>query len=237
MLGIRVEIWLIIRNFINYLMFKIMKKALSLKVIIGAIVLIAVLAVAGSALAQINPLSATITAPTNGASFNIGQSITFSSTVSGGISPYVYLWDFDGNGTTDGLGQNFTKSDGFATAGSKTITLTVGDSANPQSTVTRTITVNITDSSTPALAISNIQVTNVTQNGATVTWTTNKGATSRVIYDTVSHSSIAGASAPNYGYANSTGTTNTDPKVTSHSVTLTGLSANTQYFFRVVSES
>lgn len=66
---------------------------------------------------------------------------------------------------------------------------------------------------------------------ATVTWTTDRPTTSRVIYDTVSHA-VLGA-GDNYGYAFST-TENTN-KVTSHSVTITGLSAGTTYYYRTVS--
>ncbi len=85
-----------------------------------------------------------------------------------------------------------------------------------------------------ALTISNIQVSDVTSTSAVISWTTNLPSTSRVIYDTTSHSSIG--DAPNYGYANSTGTQDTSPKVTSHQVTVSGLSPSTTYYFRVISE-
>ncbi|MEK7472866.1 MAG: fibronectin type III domain-containing protein [Patescibacteria group bacterium] len=69
---------------------------------------------------------------------------------------------------------------------------------------------------------------------ATITWTTDKLSSSRVIYDTVSHDSLG--SAPNYGYAFSTATYNESSKVTSHSVTITGLGSGTLYYYRVISE-
>lgn len=75
--------------------------------------------------------------------------------------------------------------------------------------------------------------TSVTTSSIVITWTTNHPATSRVIYDTISHSELG--EAPNYGYANSTGTYDEDPMVTSHSVTVSGLTADTNYFFRTVS--
>ncbi len=65
----------------------------------------------------------------------------------------------------------------------------------------------------------------------TVVWTTDHPATSRVIYDTVSHA-VLGA-APNYGYANST--VEDAVLVTGHSVSVPGLTAGTTYFFRTVS--
>jgi len=73
----------------------------------------------------------------------------------------------------------------------------------------------------------------VTSSSVTITWTTDDPATSRVVYDTVSHP-VLGA-APNYGYTNSTVETDTGPKVTSHSVTINGLTSGTTYFFRTVS--
>lgn len=73
----------------------------------------------------------------------------------------------------------------------------------------------------------------VSSSATTITWTTDDPATSRVIYDTVSHGDST--STPNYGYANSTTEADTSPKVTSHSVSVSVLSAGTTYYFRTVS--
>ncbi len=89
---------------------------------------------------------------------------------------------------------------------------------------------------TDPLTISNIRVTDVTYNSAIVRWTTNKTASSRVIYDAVSHPSITGQSAPNFGYASSTATVDVDTKVTEHAVTVTSLLPSTSYYFRVLSQ-
>lgn len=86
------------------------------------------------------------------------------------------------------------------------------------------------------LTISNIRVTDVTYQSAIVRWTTNLTASSRVIYDTVSHPSITGQSAPNFGYASSTATTDAGVKVTEHAVSMTGLLPSTTYYFRVLSQ-
>jgi hypothetical protein len=69
--------------------------------------------------------------------------------------------------------------------------------------------------------ISNVLATNVTDSGATITWTTNESANSRVTY---------GTSSP-------PGTNKDDliTYVTSHSVTLTGLATCTTYGFSVTS--
>ncbi len=85
----------------------------------------------------------------------------------------------------------------------------------------------------PAPVISSETASGSTDTGFTVTWTTDYEATSRVIYDTVSHASLG--DAPNYGYAFSTTETDTSPKVTAHSVVLSGLSAGTTYYYRTIS--
>lgn len=174
-------------------------------------------------------LTATILAPANNATYSVGQSISFNGIASGGTAPYAYVWDMD-----DGI-QRFGQSASisYSTTGVKTIVLTTTDIES--ATASTTISLNITGTSTE-LTISNVQVTNITQTGATITWDTNLAANSRVIYDTVSHSDISGASAPNYGYAASTATYDSTTGVTSHSVALTGLNPGTRYYFRVISE-
>jgi len=67
----------------------------------------------------------------------------------------------------------------------------------------------------------------------TITWYTNRNATSRVIYDTESHADLG--SPPNYGYQWSTPTTDESPKVLFHSVTIDGLTLGTMYYFRPLS--
>ncbi len=69
--------------------------------------------------------------------------------------------------------------------------------------------------------ISNVQATSVGSNGATITWTTNAPADSQVLYGLTS------------GYDQQT---TVDPAlVTSHSVNLTGLAAETTYHYQTVS--
>ena len=69
--------------------------------------------------------------------------------------------------------------------------------------------------------ISNVQATSITDNSAVITWTTDEASDSNVQYGTTSGS-----------YPSSKNNTNL---VTSHSITLTGLSDDTPYFFRVAS--
>lgn len=68
----------------------------------------------------------------------------------------------------------------------------------------------------------------------TVNWVTNQLASSRVIYDTISHPVLG--LTPNYDYANSTPETDTAPEVLNHSVTVDGLVPGVTYYFRTVSQ-
>jgi hypothetical protein len=69
----------------------------------------------------------------------------------------------------------------------------------------------------PAIVNGLVQVTNLTGNSATITWTTNEKATSYVEYGLGTPGRVAG----------------NNTLATSHSVTLTGLSEDTAYVFRV----
>ena len=82
--------------------------------------------------------------------------------------------------------------------------------------------------------ISGESSSSVSTSSVTITWTTDDPSTSRVIYDTVSRPDLG--AAPNYGYTNSTVEGDTDPKVTSHTVDITGLTAGTTYYYRTVSK-
>ena len=79
-------------------------------------------------------------------------------------------------------------------------------------------------------------VATTTETSTTITWTTSYLSTSQVIYDTVPGQFNLSAGPPNYGYASSTIGDDTGlEKVTSHSVTITGLTPETTYYYRCVS--
>jgi hypothetical protein len=74
-----------------------------------------------------------------------------------------------------------------------------------------------------APVISAVTAGSLTTTGATITWTTDELADSQVEY------------GPTTSYGSSTGITNTSPRVTSHTVPLTGLAGATLYHYRVKS--
>ncbi len=88
---------------------------------------------------------------------------------------------------------------------------------------------------TRGLLIQNEMAATVTAESATITWTTNRAATSWVIYAKDGESYSLDLAKANYGYPRSTA--EDANKVSSHSVTITGLEPNTTYYYRCVSHA
>ena len=182
-------------------------------------------------------ITASIDSPADGAEFEVGESINFRGSASGGSEDFTYGWVWgDGTGTA---GSNVNHS--YNTTGAKTVTLDVQDVINPSAEDTDTITINIVDGNnvcSPLIIESGDSVpraTNITTNSATIVWETCEPATSRVVYGTaqVTDAVAEDDSSNNRGYQSSTSLN--ESKTTSHSVQLTGLEANTTYYFRVLS--
>ena len=199
--------------------------------LISLIALALLVMVAGTSAVSAAGLAATITSPTAGATYTVGQTVNLSATSAGAVGAVNYIWSFS-DGTASRTGQ--TQTVAFAAAGSKTITLMAGDASGANSIKTVNVTVNAGSSQKPV--ISNIATSNITQTSVTITWTTDIVSSSRVIYDSTSHPDISGQVAPNFGYVASTPETDTVTKVTSHTVTISGLSPGTKYYFRVLSQ-
>src|SRR5207253_655066 len=80
----------------------------------------------------------------------VGQSVSFSGSASGGTSPYSYSWSF-GDGST-GTGSSVTHT--YASAGTFTVVLTVKDGGSPQQTLTSRQSVTVTSPPPPPLSAS-----------------------------------------------------------------------------------
>jgi len=113
-----------------------------------------------------------------------GQSVTFSGSAAGGISPYTYGWKFgDGSSSTS---QN--PSDTFSTSGTFTVSLNVTDTALTRVQTLQTITISppgaltATFTTSPVFPISGQSVTfTATANGGTspYSYSWNLGGTSK----------------------------------------------------------
>ncbi len=68
-----------------------------------------------------------------------GQTVTFTSTVSGGTAPYTYSWTFGDGGTSSAANPTHA----YATAGVFTVTLMVTDSSTPAQSATASHTVTV----------------------------------------------------------------------------------------------
>lgn len=188
------------------------------------------------ALAQTSPINVTISTPTAGQNVAVNQTVTFSGSATGGDSAnYRYRWTWS-DGAPAQAGSSVTRT--FTNAGSVTATLAVSDF---DTTGTRSVTFNVggNNQCSPLIvespASAQPKAVSVTQTTAVIEWTTCAPATSRVVYDTVSHPGQNPQPGSNgrYGYAFTTDRDNN--KVTTHRVTLTGLTPNTTYYFRVLS--
>ncbi|MBX8640828.1 MAG: PKD domain-containing protein [Thermoplasmata archaeon] len=101
-----------------------------------------------------------VSASSSVSSADVGYSITFSSSPSGGTGPYSYSWTL--NGSQLSTAQDFSYS--FASAGSYTLTITITDSVG----VTYSATVSVTINDNPSVSVSSSQ--NATDVGNSVSF-------------------------------------------------------------------
>ncbi len=158
-----------------------------------------------------------LTVPSNGATVG-GQSVTLTATASDNVAVQSVQFKVDGTN----IGSAITSSPYTTTwnstgvgDGSHTLYAVAEDTSGNIATSSVSVTVDNT-----APVISSIATTSVAASTATITWTTNEAANSQVNYGTTA----------GYGAASSSAAL-----VTSHSITLTGLTASTTYDFQVQS--
>jgi hypothetical protein len=162
-------------------------------------------------------LAVNLTAPSSGATLS-GSSVTLTATTSGNVAVTGVQFEVD----STNIGSVITSSPYTTTwnstgvsDGSHTLYAVAEDTAGNYATSSVSVTVR---NSPPV--ISAISSGTPTTTSATITWTTDEAATSQVNY----------GSTTSYGTASSSAAL-----VTSHSITLTGLSASTTYDFQVES--
>ena len=115
----------------------------------------------------------TVSASSNVSSADVGYPIEFSSSPSGGTSPYTYSWTIGGSQVS--TSQDFSYS--FSSAGSYTVEVTVTDSIGETYSASVTVTIN----NNPSVSISSNQ--NPTDVGNSVTFTASEsGGTGTISY-------------------------------------------------------
>jgi hypothetical protein len=162
-------------------------------------------------------LAASLTAPSSGAAVS-GSSVTLSATTSGNVAVTGVQFKVDGTN----IGSAITSSPYTTTwnstgvaDGSHALYAVAEDTLGNYATSSIGVTVENT-----AVSISSIATTSVASSTETIAWTTNEPATSQVNFGTTT----------SYGTASSSAAL-----VTSHAITLTGLTASTTYDYAVVS--
>lgn len=135
---------------------------------------------------------------------------------SGGLA-YTSMTTFGSTGNTS----HSTSVSGLSDGGSYTYYVKCRDSLGNTSTVDYTVAFSVGSDINPPV-ISSVVIGNVTTTSARITWTTNESADTQVEYGDVIDD-----------YPDQT-TLDSTP-ATSHTATITGLTANTTYFFRALS--
>jgi len=165
------------------------------------------------------PPVVSITSPANNASISTVTSVTANATDDVAVSKVEFYVDGVLKATdTTGPSYTYSLDPSTLSVGSHTLTAKAYDAANNNSS--GSITFTVPDTTPPT--ISAISAGSITQNTATVSWTTNEASDTQVEYGTTI----------SYGSA----TTLNASMVTSHSASISGLSASTTYHYRVKSK-
>jgi hypothetical protein len=134
------------------------------------------------------------------ATLDVGQSQTFTSTVTGGTSPYSYQWYLDGSAVSGATSSSWTYTPTSSSIGSHTVYVKVSDSASTPATA-QSNTASVTVS--PALTVS-ISPSSVTLDaGQSATFSSIvAGGTSPYYYQWyLNGSAVSGATSPSWTYS------------------------------------
>jgi hypothetical protein len=158
-----------------------------------------------------------LTAPSSGATLS-GTSVTLTATASDNVAVANVQFEVDGTNIGSAITSSpytTTWNSTTTTDGTHTLYAVAEDTSGNYATSSISVTV---ENSAPV--ISSISSGTPGQTSATITWTTDQSSNSEVVYGTTTGYGSASSSASN---------------VTSHSLTLTGLTASTTYDYEVVS--
>ena len=169
------------------------------------------------------PPTVSMTAPGNGVTVGGTVGVTVTATDSAGVTGVQFQLDGTNlGGVVNGAGPSYGYSWNSlgAANGSHTLAALATDAAG--NTAASSVSITVNNAPVPPV-ISGITAGSVTQSGATITWTTDQASSSQVAYGTTS----------SYGSLSTLNSALT----TSHSVTLTGLTASTAYHYQAQSQS
>ena len=138
---------------------------------------------------------------------DVGNTVTFSSSESGGTAPFNYTWEL--NGVKVGYGSTYSRS--FGASGSQLIFLTITDSLGNTQTQSFTETVN----ADPTVTISSSQNPTDVGNSVTFTASPSGGSGSYGYQWYISGASVSGANSSSFQHSfSATGSYNVSVQVT-----------------------
>jgi len=169
------------------------------------------------------PPTVSMTAPSNGATVSGTVTVSANATDNVAMSSVQFILDGANLGSLQsGAGPAYQISWDTTTTSNATHTLSaIATDTSGNKTTATSVSVTVSNVDTPPV-ISAVSVGMPSSSGATITWTTDKPSTSQVAYGLTS----------SYGTLSAFGSA----LVTSHSVTLSNLSASTTYHFQVLSK-
>ena len=171
----------------------------------------------------------TITSPTSGDTYTAtGSTVSLSGNASDSLSGVNSVtWSNDKGGSGDASGTTYWSVSNISlSSGDNKITVTAKD--NVGNTSTDTITVTYTASTAPTVKTGS--ATNVTTNSATLSGTVNANGLSTTAW--FEYGTLSGL----YGSKSSTQTV-TGSNDTTVSITITGLTSGTTYYYKIVAEN